>query len=239
MQPGRRPSRLSTRRVASHGSHLRVTVLDSACGSIRYFVLAMDTPSHPRGIFRPSSAWLPPMKEGAGKTGCRPGTHGPLCGRWQQELHSGIQVKPSNRPSLRSGVTAYVVLSPGSDALLPPSSREMADARAGRAATSPLGLDAQTPGVRTTRFCRTLMAPVVCARSSLTVSRPARPFAPTPPASTAARPAFVTIAIRPSSLGRVAAMDTPLPNFGKVEYFRRCALTERLGVLPVEERKVS
>jgi len=35
----------------------------------------------------------------------------------------------------------------------------------GRAATSPLGLDAQTPGVRTTRFCRTLMAPVVCARS--------------------------------------------------------------------------
>jgi len=35
----------------------------------------------------------------------------------------------------------------------------------GRAATSPLGLDAQTPGVRTTRFCRTLMAPVVCAWS--------------------------------------------------------------------------
>jgi len=35
----------------------------------------------------------------------------------------------------------------------------------GWAATSPLGLDAQTPGVRTTRFCRTQMAPVVCAWS--------------------------------------------------------------------------
>ena len=72
----------------------------------------------------------PPMKEGAGKTGCRPGTHGPLCEGWQQKLHSGIQVKPNIRPSLRSGFTAYVALSPGSDALLPPSSREMADARA-------------------------------------------------------------------------------------------------------------
>ena len=29
----------------------------------------------------------------------------------------------------------------------------------------------------------------------------------------------VTIAIRPSSMGRVAATHTPFPNFGKVEYF--------------------
>ncbi|MEW6150002.1 MAG: hypothetical protein AB1745_18645, partial [Pseudomonadota bacterium] len=59
----------------------------------------------------------------------------------------------------------------------------------------------------------------------LTVSRPANPFAPTPSASTAARPAFVTIAIRPSSLGRVAAMHTSFPNFGKAEYFVGCVLT--------------
>ena len=45
-------------------------------------------------------------------------------------------------------------------------------------------------------------------------------FAPMQSASTAARPAFVTIAIRPSSLGRVAATHTRFPNFGKVEYFR-------------------
>ncbi|RXT34610.1 hypothetical protein B5V03_38400 [Bradyrhizobium betae] len=38
-----------------------------------------------------------------------------------EELHSGIQVKPNIRPSLRSGLTAYAELSPGSVALLPPS----------------------------------------------------------------------------------------------------------------------
>jgi len=40
----------------------------------------------------------------------------------------------------------------------------MADVRtrSGRHITA--RLDAQTPGVRTTRFCRTLITPVVCAR---------------------------------------------------------------------------
>jgi hypothetical protein len=59
--------------------------------------------------------------EGAGKAGCRlaPAVH---CAKMRyEELHSGIQVKPNIRPSLRSGLTAYVVISPGSDALLPPS----------------------------------------------------------------------------------------------------------------------
>jgi hypothetical protein len=58
------------------------------------------------------------------------------------------------------------------------------------------------------------------------------------PTSTAARPAFVTIAIRPSSLGRVKATHTPFPNFGKVEYFRQGALTHGWRVLPVGRRKV-
>jgi hypothetical protein len=101
----------------------------------------------------------------------------------------------------------------------------MTDARTrlGRHITARLG--AQTPGARTTRFRRTPITPVVCATFLLTVARPAKLFAPMWPASTAARPAFVTIAIRPSSLGRVAAMDTPFPNFGKVEYFSACGLT--------------
>ncbi|MFB6465181.1 hypothetical protein, partial [Bradyrhizobium tunisiense] len=64
-----------------------------------------------------------------------------------------------------------------------------------------------------------------CATLSLTVARPAKLFAPMQSASTAARPAFVTIAIRPSSLGQVAATHTPFPNFGKVECFSRRALT--------------
>jgi hypothetical protein len=34
-------------------------------------------------------------------------------------------------------------------------------------------------------------------------------------------------------------MDTPFPNFGKVEYFRDHGLTDRLGVLPDGQRKVS
>ncbi|WP_247445789.1 hypothetical protein, partial [Bradyrhizobium sp. 38] len=57
--------------------------------------------------------------------------------------------------------------------------------------------------------------------------------------STAARPAFVTIAIRPSSLGRVAAIHTPFPNFGKAEYLWRCGLTEHLGVLPDGPHNIS
>src|SRR5690242_13801327 len=65
-----------------------------------------------------------------------------------------------------------------------------------------------------------------------------KPFAPMRSASTAARPAFVTIAIRPSSLGRVDATHTPFPKFGKVEYFYLRGLTGILGVLPVGKRKV-
>jgi hypothetical protein len=59
------------------------------------------------------------------------------------------------------------------------------------------------------------------------------------PASTAVRPAFVTIAIRPSSLGRVAETHTPFPNFGKAEYFRAAGLTDGWRVLPVGQRKIS
>ncbi|EIG55953.1 hypothetical protein Bra1253DRAFT_00559 [Bradyrhizobium sp. WSM1253] len=92
-----------------------------------------------------------------------------------KRLHSGIQVKPNTRPSLRSGLTAYVVISPGSDALLPPSPCGWLMRMPGRAAHITTRLDAQTPGVRTTRFCRTRITPVVCATPSFTVARPAKP----------------------------------------------------------------
>jgi hypothetical protein len=74
----------------------------------------------------------------------------------------------------------------------------------GRAAHITTRLGAQTPGARTTRFCRTQTAPVVCAMHSLTVSRPAMLFAPMQSASTTAHPTFVTIAIRPSDWDEVA-----------------------------------
>jgi hypothetical protein len=57
-------------------------------------------------------------------------------------------------------------------------------------------------------------------------------------APTAVRPAFVTIAIRPSCLGRVEVMHTTNPKFGKVEYFWPRALTHRSGVLPDGQRKM-
>src|SRR3954463_4098445 len=57
-----------------------------------------------------------------------------------KRLHSGIQVKPHTRPSLRSGLTAYAELSPGSDALLPPSPCGWLMQMPGRAATSPQDL---------------------------------------------------------------------------------------------------
>ena len=79
-----------------------------------------------------------------------------------------------------------------------------------------------------------------CARGSRSrLSRPAGlKVAPMKPASTAIRPAFVTIAIRPSSLGRSGTTHTTIPNFGKAEYFRGPMLTQSSGVLPVGQRKI-
>jgi hypothetical protein len=200
----------------------------------------VDTPSHPRGLFRPSFASSPcPLeKEGAGKTGRRlaPAVH---CAKLQSEnLHSGIQVKPKRPAFPAQRFYGLCRALPGERCTIAPVASWMADARtrSGRHITT--RLDAQTPGVRTTRFCRTREPHRSCARhlrSRLPAlrSRSRR----CGPASAAVRPAFVTIAIRPSSLGRVAAIHAPFPNFGKVEYFQRRALTDRLGVLLDGQRK--
>jgi hypothetical protein len=87
------------------------------------------------------------------------------------------------------------------------------------------GLGAQTPGARTTRFGRTPITPVVRARC----------FAHgCPPCKTLC--ADVTDVHRhparvrddrdaPLFLGPGCVMDTPFPNFGKVEYFSPRGLT--------------
>ena len=91
------------------------------------------------------------------------GTRGPLCEVAVKNLHSGIQVKPNTRPSLRSGLTAYAELSPGSDALLPPSPCGWLMRAPGWATRTTTRLGAQTPGARTTRSGRTWITPVVRA----------------------------------------------------------------------------
>jgi hypothetical protein len=99
-------------------------------------------------------------------------------------------VQPDNRPSLRSGLTAYVALSPGSVALLPPSPREIADVR------HPVGhahhrerLDAslRAPGPHDFAVREQVVVDAPADRSrGLPALRP--PLAPTPPASTATHP---------------------------------------------------
>ena len=117
---------------------------------------------------RPGAGWAPTVR----------------CARMREEqMHSGIQVKPNIRPSLRSGFTAYVALSPGSDALLPPSPCERSQDLTYRPRTS----GPHDFAVRET-------APVVRTRRLL-VRRSPRP----PPLT----PRFVTIAIRPSDRDEV------------------------------------
>ncbi|MET4389016.1 hypothetical protein ABIB73_004781 [Bradyrhizobium sp. F1.4.3] len=170
-----------------------------------------DMFSRSRGAFRPSFASLPHphMKEGAGRTGSR---LAPMDRYARSRLRYNAQRETGQpkHPGLpcADGWNGLCRALPGERCTIAPVALPITDARArlGRHITARLG--AQTPGARTTRFCRTPITPVVCARSPLTVACPAKPFAPMWLASTAARPAFVTIAIRPSSLGRSEAKYT-------------------------------
>src|SRR3954471_24175278 len=108
------------------------------------------------------------------------------------------------------------------------------------------GLDAQTPGVRTTRLVRPRtsslgLRELACARTrshAKTLSAPCRRREslcsrfpalqgsprPTPSRPSLPNPRFVTIAIRPLS-GSGYRVRTTNPNFGKVEYFGEPGLT--------------
>jgi hypothetical protein len=67
----------------------------------------------------------PLFKQGAGKAGCRLAPTVRCARVAHGEMHSGIQVKPNTRPSLRSGLTAYAVLSREPSSFWPPSPREL------------------------------------------------------------------------------------------------------------------
>ena len=153
-------------------------------------------------------------------------------------MHSG---KQGNRsipafPARMVG-TAYVVLSPGSDALLPPSPCGwlMRAVRSGRTyhrktwRTDPGRQDDTIwPYADHTGRVRDAVAhgcpPCDACRADVTHvhRRPAR-----------VRDDRDT----PLFLGPECAHYPPIPNFGKVEYFRRRRLTAILRVLPVGQRK--
>ena len=93
-----------------------------------------------RGMFRPSSAssHRPHQDKGAGKAGCR---LAPAI-RALEKMHTGWITGDAGRPAFpaRMVLTVSFVLSPGSDALLPPSHCGWLMRAPGRAATSPQGL---------------------------------------------------------------------------------------------------
>ena len=189
------------------------------------------------------------------------GTRGPLCdacAKQAAQRHTGEA--GTARPSLRSGLTAYVALSPGSDALLPPSPPAFARCADRSAATSPRGLGAshRAPGPHdfsVRAHHRWAPARLACARRvdhAMTLSAPCRtarlaahgisalqlPRAPTPSRPSHPGPRLVTIAKRPFG-GRDEQTSTPKQNFCKYEYFAATLLTQRWGVLPDGQYKGS
>ena len=73
-----------------------------------------DASPHPRGAVRPELCiyFLPPRNRGEGKTGCSR-TRGLVCKVRNKNAHEHTGSAETLRPSLRSGFTAYFVLSPG------------------------------------------------------------------------------------------------------------------------------
>ena len=138
-------------------------------------------------------------------------------------------------------LTAYFVLSPATNSSCHrhPRIKGLYKARSGRLASANL-----TPatGARTTRLCRPLKRRSSCtpADRSRGSSRPATACAPDALASTASRPAFVTIAKRPSvGTGRLGyASDL---GQAKTEIFLQIGLDRQPGKtrsdLPVRQNR--
>jgi hypothetical protein len=166
------------------------------------------------------------------------GTRGPLCEVAVKNLHSGIQVKPKRPAFPAQRFYGLCRALPGERCTIAPVASWMADARtrSGRHITT--RLDAQTPGVRTTRFCRTLSAPVVCATPSLTVARPAKPFAPVWPSVRRCPARVRDDRDTPLFLGPGCGDTYVVSEIRQSGIFSRLALTDNLGVLPVGQRKV-
>ena len=140
----------------------------------------------------------------------------------QKGPHSGIQVKPNTRPSLRSGWTAYAVLSREPSSLWPPSPPRNSPAPR-RLTRMPhtQELDRSDDGQDHTvlPYAFSVARPYAASgsrraiRPALNISHTTLPRPPQP------GPRFERLANRPSSSGRAVSMYAAIPNFGKVEYF--------------------
>ncbi|EJN10984.1 hypothetical protein PMI42_05707 [Bradyrhizobium sp. YR681] len=90
----------------------------------RFCMFIADAPSQSRGAFCPSFAWSPhpPIERGRREDRVPAGHPRSTVRKVATRICTAAYRCSLNiRPSLRSGLTAYVVLSPGSVALLPPS----------------------------------------------------------------------------------------------------------------------
>jgi hypothetical protein len=165
--------------------------------------------------------------------------------------HSSIQVVPITRPSLRSGLTAYAVISREPSSFWPPSLRELTMWLTRLGAPHLRESLAVATTARTTRFCRThgslvrriiprpcrncrenagetnLTAPLVGTRFRARRDYPPCPHLshPTLPASTASPARNQDDTRSPLKDEPGWATHTPFPNFGKVEYFYGMGLT--------------
>jgi hypothetical protein len=193
---------------------LRSARNDGASGeaiALQFTSQTAGTSSRSRGACRPSFASSIALIETRAQG--RPGAGWHPQVRALQRVHTGWTTGDAGRPAFpaRMVLTVSFVLSSGSDALLPPSPHGWLMCASGRAAHITARLDAQTPGVGTTRLlrprtsshasstagvcspsrpCEDAVGAVSFARRQLlTVSRPAMPLAPDAVASIAARPA--------------------------------------------------
>src|SRR6185437_12969365 len=120
--------------------------------------------------------------------------------RKRRRSAQAYRLSGGTRHPLRSGFTAYAVLSSATNSSCHRRRRTLATLRPGRVRTVTADL-APATGVRTTRFCRTLETSFVVARLLESLTRfnpPCDPLRADALASTTSHPAFVTIAIRPS-----------------------------------------
>ncbi|MET4760443.1 hypothetical protein ABH975_003507 [Bradyrhizobium ottawaense] len=166
-----------------------------------------DMGSHPRSAFRPSfaSSPHPQLKEGAGKAGSRLAPIDRHAKSRLRMLHAQRVTGQPEHPGLPCAV-ALRLMSCSPRGALHYCPRRLADGWRMRPVgrhPSPQDL-AHRPRAPEPHDFAVRRSHRSCARyfrSRLSALR--KHFAPMQLASTAARPAFVTIAIRPSSLGRV------------------------------------
>jgi hypothetical protein len=132
-----------------------------------------DAPSHSRGAFRPSFALLrrPHENKGAGKAGRRWHPQSRVCERTRTGWTTGVPEHPGL--PCADGFNGVLRALPGERCTIAPVTLPIADARARSGRHITAALDAQTPGVRTTRLLRPRTSP--SAFPTAGVRSPSRP----------------------------------------------------------------